>query len=542
MIRAAAALVTLSILGSSTVTAQTPSPQAPERIGAELRTSFDQKNVDAAVEALTLSGAVVYDDDGARVLRAPAGRRSGLKFLHAQARGMALQAATGGGMSAADLDALVPAIELRVHRIPVSAVVAAYVKHAPTTGAAISRRLMGDVDVAAHASLSFPGIVIALFVSDVLPAAPPAAAAVQPRLVHASWRHAAPDPCADVNEFIDSAGTRAVEAMRGAGAETSLLATVIASAANTIAGLAVDAVVGYVSETLGLSSARRALQVMNAVVSAVSLFQQWTLEITAEPATVQYVNHGTPSEGRFRARVEGGEGTSWPAPVRSCAALLNLELPGAATAPGSRLQWWTTSFAPHVTEVRRDQQLREDSTGSLEFRAASEAANLHAAGGANRSTTVQVMASVSNTMRANMLNAFLKLNLVIGPLLGTSAQLSVFTRLMDPVATGRATVMYHQPRSATSSFTRGGVTLRAYTCDGIEWNYTVDHVTGSTRGTFTVPGSYSWATGFVKAAGTVSRSGDTLVFRGATAAPGAGTSDGFAAPIVYGPVAECVAR
>ncbi|MEX2272855.1 MAG: hypothetical protein WD690_15390 [Vicinamibacterales bacterium] len=537
---------------SAPIAAPAVDPGAPERLASVLRGSFDEQNIDAAIEALARAGVRVYTDDEARLIQHVAGTPSPLKFFRQQVRNMALSAATGEGSSARDLNVFVPAIVLNGRELPISAVLAAYTAQANTFGAELSRKLTPGMTIEQHEAGSWPTLVLSLFLADTVPAGAPRSAFALMPVVYAD-----DGPCGVANDFLNSAGKNAVELIVGpaTGGSSDLLFAVIAGAADAVFGMAVNVAREAASEALGLATVQKAMFAINLITTAQATFEQWTVNIVPEPAPIAFINHGSQTEGRFKATVIGGEGIAWPEAIQACAKLLGMSLPGSPLAPGSKAKWMTLDgFGTYVAETGREDVIKPDNTATLRYRAIkSEDVSRHAGGGPTRREPFSAIMIVENATKEAVKNFLKQVNKAIGGIVPDGAKTEVFRRLVEPWGGGFGEIEYHDLRAATASFSRQAVSLRAYTCSapGGPWNYTVKHAfAGTATGTFSAPGSYRWAMsgGFaaISASGSVALQGNSLVFSGGSVAKspaGAGASaDGFNVPIVYGDVAECPAR
>jgi hypothetical protein len=540
-------------VAQATAAAPAPDEGAPDRLSAVLRGRFDDENVEAAIEALARSGVRVYSDDGSRLLREVSGRPAALKLFRQQARNMALLAAYGTATPSADLNAVVPAIQLGERALPMSAVLASYVVNGNTFGARLSRNLIGPVSIAQHAAVDWPALTLALFVAETVPPPPVQKAFSLLPVAHAAEPEG---PCGVANEFLNSAGSRAVEAIAGpATGESAFLIGIVAAAADAVFGMAVSVARELASEALGLATVQKAMFAINLITTAQALFEQWTVTVVAEPARVAAINHGRVTEGVFRGTVVGGEGIAWPGAIQECATLLGLSLPGSPSAPGSKAKWLgLKGFGTVVAETHRDEQVGGDNTATLSFRSLqSEDASVHSSGGPTKTEEFRVLLIIENSAKEGLKDFLAKINSVVGSFLPAGAVSEVFKRLVSPWGSAKGELEYHAPRAATSTFQRQAVSMRAYTCSAPAgpWHYSVTHAAGgTTTGTFTVPGSYSWTmkmiVGTLTVGGTVALDGDALVFRGGSTAKtpvgGAASADDFRSPIVYGEVPECRAR
>lgn len=325
-------------------------PKAPERLAAALRAPFGPGHVAAGIEALARAGVATGANTDLHVMQQVAGPPSIYRYFEAQVRSMAFEVAAGGGWTGAALNTLVPpvpAAEVPGGQIPFSAILAAYAAQADTFGARLSRALLGPIDPTAHASLTYPRLVVALFLADVGPREPAGAAIVlldRVASLHAfrsaplhTWTSVTADACVTVNEFTRSLGERVHNLLSPEG--EGLLATVgrgIATAIGAATTIVVNIFRRAVLDNPVLKAVRSALAVAAVMTQAASLLNPWHVRVAAAPT---HYGVGSRGEGRFVATVVADRGWTWPQPIRSCADLLDIELPQLTDPSEADIVW-----------------------------------------------------------------------------------------------------------------------------------------------------------------------------------------------------------
>lgn len=424
-----------------------PDPAAPTRLAGELSGPFDEGNLGAAVEALARAGVEVWDDELTSALRDVVEPASPVRFIRFQVRNMALEVARGGGILGMDLDAL--AGHAGGKRPSVSAAVAGYVVSGSTFGADLSRELLEGSDMSSSRLATFPLLVLALFLSD-------------------NSRHrasASPTASAFGGEVTGIPGAELVAALRqggGCGPAGGFLGGVIGG----IFGL-------FVKGTL----VGRALAALSVLVTVGSMLRVWTVTVTAEPGSSHYqVGDAPPIDGAFTATVDPGGTYSWPPIVSDCAALLGIDLPEPADAPGSPIAWNLVSGFPQHSETPGplDSVVDEDDTAVLPFRVSGESSTAHE-GGEEQSGTAVVEATVARQDRRQLGELIAGLLGPLGRIPGAAgllrSALYELTEATDPSGTGVLEVTFH-PSAYHFLYQEGFWTLQGYTCDGLRSTWT----------------------------------------------------------------------
>ena len=169
----------------------------------DLRGDFDGDTVEAASGLLAAAGIEVRvrpRDDAMLDVDAP----TPVQLLRLQVRNLALEANAGGGALGAELDAVMTAAGGE----PVSALIAGWAQTASTPAAETAAALLGDMNGTDPRRLMIPGLVVALFLSDLVgPGEVEASASSTTNgLALGPWIGAGePDFCADVTAFLTAA-------------------------------------------------------------------------------------------------------------------------------------------------------------------------------------------------------------------------------------------------------------------------------------------------------------------------------------------------
>ncbi len=449
----------------------------------------------AVIEALAHAGIETHDDDSGLLLREVTPPVRGLHLWRSQARGMACDLDNGGGLTGATLNALASPLPLPdgVHALELSMLLAAYVTADDgPVGSRLAGALMGSVDVARHAELRYPTVVVTLFLREVV--LPMLAEPETVGSFRANVRGLGADPCAAIGEFLDdlpSAVAGAVGSLTPA--ESGFWADVVA-VGSVIAGAAAyataEAARGVIQHLPFVDAVRTAATAASAVADLRAMFTTWTVTIAPLPPEV-HKSVGSTNTGVLQLTVESPEpGFDWPAPLRSCAELLAVPLPDFSSADGSSVAWTKVAgFDDPAFE-----QAREDvvSGGSADFTFATvtEDADVHAGGGPEQQSQATVSAQLG-------LPGLERLGSTIASAAGSApASLAIgagaapAAQLLGPSGQGGAAITFHASDAVVDSDV-GFEALHLSTDDGVSpsgtWTGTFRVVLGDTGGTMCGP-------------------------------------------------------
>lgn len=374
-------------------TAGAPSPTvapgdaaAAVTIAARLREPFSAKSTDAVEDALARAGIEVTDETGQPPARPLTGSRSSLALLGFQARNLALETATQGGIPGAQLRSL---LEMPPDAPTLDQIVAGYVATAPTFGGALSRQLMDGADLTHPERLAFPTITLDLLLAD-------AERAQADTAGHAGTGSAGPvvhpaqmvrtaagtGVCGAVSDFMTKTMARIADWIVRALPDNIIIKLAVGFAVTAILGKGLDFLTKLLLDLPIVKAIREALGTMALVATVVASLRAWTITMKAAPTQLHYtVGSAEATRGRITAHVNDPTDDLFSPAVRSCATLLQIELPRGG-APGSRVTWTITAGIPgHAFEdPPRTLVVPEDRQLALEFHMNTESDRAHAEG------------------------------------------------------------------------------------------------------------------------------------------------------------------
>lgn len=348
---------------------------------------YGDANTDALVEALGHSGIAVVDGVGStEPLQPVEGKASALRFTRWQAHAMGLEAATGGGLTGAELDSLIPA---QTGTPRTSRIVAGYLAKVDSGGARLGRALLGERDWKAPDGIVFPTVVLATLSAELVrdAAAAGGTSSIAPRSLIgsrlASFREpvrggfAAPNAgtCSDVTSFVDDTIAAVFDALK-VKSDGSTAGDIAAGIWNFLVDIGEVIVTGALDViTAPVLAVIRAVAGGVAVVAmVVSIIQPWALRVTADPAVTRLAVGNEPGlPGVFRAEVDVGGVDDWPADVADCAAAASVPLP-AIGATGATITWQPFVQDPSslIGAGVGDPTIPEDTPGAIAWTTASE--------------------------------------------------------------------------------------------------------------------------------------------------------------------------
>jgi len=479
---------------------------------AALRGPYAKTSVDAVVTTLTQSGITVTDNDG--ISGASTANGKGLQVMQFQARSLALEIASKSGHLGSQLNSMTPPIPLPPDGTGIdknltwSLLIAAYVKSADSFGAKVARGIMGDIDLAQHATYRYPTLVIYTFMQEVMipllaemqlaeSSGPVMSALSGGRLAATALAgFNAGDPCGSVNQFLDDLAPTVSAAVSSVGARStgfwSNVFSVAAVAAGVATNAAVNAVKSIVRHTPAVTAARNAMTAAHALSDLNSMFSQWNVQVTAAPGGL-HKKPGTPDAGTFTLTIDnGGETPDWPQAVRSCAQLLDIPLPNLNSADGATVTW--EKVAGFDALAIASSNLTTTIAGgmtTLDFNTATESQAVHENPGSmvtqgavavNAKVSLPGMESMMSTISSNFLSG--------AGATAVSAAATPASQLVGPRAAGETTVEHHvSPPAVLDIEIVDDATFRmhAVSCTGIDGPYTGNaQVIGDPGGTATI--------------------------------------------------------
>lgn len=420
--------------------------------------------VDDAIDTLAAAGIAVYEEPGATApIREPAAPVSPFALLGFQVENLVRDAGAGGGVPADRIDDLIPMPE---DTVPFSAVLAGYVATAVTPGGRAAAELMADQDLEVTSELWFPSLVLVLFVGEVAGAAetleardarldgPTARLAVGaggPSVPDV--RLAAADPCGDFSRFLAGTIQRVSDAILSVIPHIPFIGAAIDWALQRI-GDAAKELLGHVPF---LTALREGVKLLALAATVVASLRDWPVSVTAAPTAAHHSVGATVEHVTLTAVVDDGPGDLFSDPVRTCAKLLDIELPRGG-APGSAVEWRILAGGEHMAPgLEQDRAIDASLRVRFGFDTADEPQRNHEGGRlASGRVAVEVtvkrqdVAQVRRLIEQVIVGAIPPVvwNAVVGLFGDPIAKLTAWT---DPTGRGAATVSYHgEPQPSAS--------------------------------------------------------------------------------------------
>ena len=497
----------------------TPAPSASP-------TALDES---AALGALAAAGIAVFEHalDAAPMLAVPS--PGPIALLGFQFRALLFEANHGGGVLGADLDQLTldPAFwpwagkpiapnpfaktatpEPTALPIPPSALVAAYGQAADSPGAALTRVLLPGVDVASADEAVFPTLVLLLFAAEIARDEAGSAAAWAPRGASGA-RALLPQAgaCSAVQGFVDQVLNTLFGALHvnlGSSVPGKILSSVInflLTAAQRAVKEALNALTAPV-----LSVVKTIAGVVGTVGIIISAIRPWTVLLKPNPAATRFsIGSEATITGRVDCTVDLGGFDEWPPDIADCAAAAGVPLPDLKPA-GAPCHWSLVNLnQPVIVSDAEPAKLDGDGHAALTYHTLSE--DDETAKGNPVQGLVKVTASVERPAIADLQRTlsnvvFAQLPAIVAtfvrPILGPPIDnlLSRLAALTESQASAIVSVTFHTPKektptpaptkpagqagAITTAFTSPPdapfpvtISLKAESCDGIEWNGTM---------------------------------------------------------------------
>lgn len=350
--------------------------------------SSDHVDVSVTVDAqaaLTGAGVAIVDAPQPVVTDAI------LTLTESQAQFMAEEATSGSGLLGADLDA---AGGGATSGLPVSAVLAGYVRGVDTAGAEYSRTLLDGQDLTQPEQVVFPTIVLTLFAADAAGAfatddvASETTSDLQAASI-AGWgaggfgqsRHLRVGLCSDVTKTIFDAVDKIFAKIHippGKVGDTGSsflngllqgLTNVVVSGLNLVIDAAKAIIVDGVKFVLGqvLSVVAEVAAAAALIANFVSAVRPWRLNVAAkDPATRKGVDSEKVYDQVTAKAIIIGPTDDWPAWFVDCAAVAGVTLPSLLPVDAP-VTWRVYSYVPSAglmtestDEIPKDTKLRKD--------------------------------------------------------------------------------------------------------------------------------------------------------------------------------------
>lgn len=337
LLGALAAVLALALVTTScSSTESAPAQEEPAPVAAAVTITTDE-----LVASLADAGIATYADAAADAPEQPVEGTTTGSLTRWQAENMTRQVTAGRGYVGRDLDALVGT------EVPISIVLAAYVKAADTPGAVLARELMGERDWAHSArDIVYPDVVVTLFVHDLAadgagpesgagPAVHGGGLVVQPAASYAGGL------CSDLSDFLSSSLDSIVEALK-VDASGGGVGGVLASIWNTVVDLAASAAQTVVEVLTApvVAAIQGAVTVLAVLSAASSVVDPWDVSVTADTDPTSYGVVPAPGkEVTVTAHVSSSLDFTWPKDLVDCAGVAGVTLPDPGSPKGSPVAW-----------------------------------------------------------------------------------------------------------------------------------------------------------------------------------------------------------
>ncbi len=340
--------VALALVVALGLSACVPSDPAPSTIdpGAQQKVDqlrgepFDESSVAIVHDELAGAGVAI---DGAW----DAAAHEIIRITPWQLQNMATEAANGGGVSGAELDAASPPPD---GVPPIGYLISAWALTFDSDGARFAHALLGDQDFHHPETILFPGVVTTLFLADATAdydaTQVPIDGALGPAISTAAYRQPlAAGPCSTVANFIQRAIATVANALKVNTSKGGVLGFL-----GRIWNAAVDLAAGLLKGLIEVVT-RPVVQVLVNIFGAVETIRQlssylapWRATVTPKPETNVFGIDDEKVHGRMTVSVLDNR-LPIPEPVLDCAGVFGVNLRDAGSAVGSKVAWTPTNMA-----------------------------------------------------------------------------------------------------------------------------------------------------------------------------------------------------
>ena len=319
----------------------TSSTSVPGSDGADTSTSAPRPP--GAVDA-ALAVAWIEVVDIERGGTATSTGRSVINLWTWQVDSMAHEVASGTGYLGSQLDSIVGS----PGGVPFSYLVAAWLVNGATPIARSAADLMGDQAWENAPFLTYPSVVLTLFVADAEHALTAdtggEAAGIGASGLRASLAQSSGGVCSTVVNFVNDVLTALFDLFKVDAGDGFLgfLGDIWNTAVDLVQGVItglVDAITKPVVDAI-----QAAFFIVGTIAMLASVLSPWQLDVTSSAPNTRFAVGSEPDIGvSFSAAVATGL-PSWPAPVVDCAQAAGLELFDPGTAAGSAVKWGVVGF------------------------------------------------------------------------------------------------------------------------------------------------------------------------------------------------------
>jgi len=314
-----------------------------------LQKPFSSASVDAVIRALAVAGVSVYaSPDAVAPLTQPDSPTGPLHLLAWQARDLAIEATTpGAGLDGYDLDTIAP---VSSDEVPTSYLVSAYVKSGRTHSSEFARDLLGRQDWVHPGTITFPTLVLVLFIADAARAAQEGQAAsdASPSVQLLSLSSL----CTTLVSWVDQVFSSIFNLLQVAPSGNAFL-NFLATVWNGGVALLEQAVKGVISAfTAPIEAAiRTIIATIGIAAEARSFLVNVKVNLTANPVFNSYSNHA----GSVTATLGDPNAADWPQELSACLSAFNVQLPPLNGANHDPVTWIFTSMPPGAATITAKQ-------------------------------------------------------------------------------------------------------------------------------------------------------------------------------------------
>jgi hypothetical protein len=416
----------------------------------ELRSlPFDESQVQLVTAALDAAGVAIadtWDPDAPEVVR----------ITPWQAQNMAVEAANGGGLSGAELEAASPTPE---GSAPIGYLISAWALDYDTDGARLAHALLGEQDFHHPESILFPSLVTSLFLADAAAGIdasgyPVEQAAGETGVSIATAAFTAFSPCAVASHFIQSAIATVYHALTVDTSGGGVLGF-FGKIWNRVVKLAIDFVVGLVKVVT-----QPIVNLIVTVLSAVETIRQvstflmpWRSTLKPQPDTNRFGIDTEKVPGMLTLAVVDNR-LPIPEEVLACGDLFGVDLREAGSAAGSTIVWTPTNMGRADLSVRDSASAELDKDQKAEYHYFTGQESKKAAQGDEHFGLLRLVSSVHRNdiekvrlllrhLVFDQLPASIRgiVESIAGPILDEAT--NRLTSLTDVRATGEVVITYH---------------------------------------------------------------------------------------------------
>jgi hypothetical protein len=323
-----------------------------------------------AIDRLAAGGVGVYDSySAAAPTRAASGAPSAMRLTRWQLANLLAQAQAGMGFRGSTLDALAGP-DVPKGAPAMSAFVAAWLQRGTGELAPYAKTFMpANAEYAKPSSLTYPLLVVVLFVADA--ARPSATAAATAKADPFAFERLIAAPaqadgiCSTVSGFISQTVADVTNALKvsGDGFFATLWNTTVDLVGGAALGIAKVAIGGIIYPLTAILT--KVAGVLAAITAISSTLQPWSVKVDGDPASVTLGDQ--PADGKVVATLDAPS-IDWPSQVTDCAqALGDVDL-ASISFKDAPVKWHTMNgFPQYATVTDQDPTIHPDKTATLHY-------------------------------------------------------------------------------------------------------------------------------------------------------------------------------